>query len=693
MRLATLLLAALLGLPVIAHTAGPRIERVLEHGWKFVKRHEPGAQVAGFDDSAWQSVSLPHTWNAEDGARSGGYYRGPGWYRLHLPIGRDLAGKSLFLRFGAASLVAQVYVNGELAGSHEGGFGAFCFEITRLAHRGDNVVAVRVDNSYNRNVSPLSGDFTIYGGLYREVKLLALNPVSISPLDDASSGIYLAAAVKATIDGHIGALSIRVMLRGEAPSVARATVSTTVRDASGRTVGQVSGAALPGGFPGAVQEAKQLVIIYQPRLWNGVQDPYLYRATTEVSLDNMVVDRIEQTFGFRSHRVDPERGFILNGKPYDLHGVNLHQGRPTCGWAATAPMQREDYDMVRELGCTGVRMPHYQHAENEYSLCDERGLVVWAELALVNRVTDSPEFSANVKQQLTELIKQNYNHPSICFWSMYNEPGIDRTRGDKEWQIVPDLVKLAHELDPSRPTTGAVSMGATSWLDWCMDISSFNRYWGWYDGEASLWQTRLPALRREAQMRSFGISEYGAGASVNQHEANPKRPKTAGPWHPEEYQALVHEAAWPEMRDKPWIWCKFLWVMFDFGSSGRNEGDHAGINDKGLVTGDRKIRKDAFYYYKAQWTTAPFVYVTDRRFDPHPPGSGTLKVYSNCASVELFVNGRSLGVKAGVDHVFLWPDVDLAIGRAEVRAVGVVARKKTTDRVVWAVAQIAPKAA
>ena len=499
------------------------MERVLEHGWRFAKRDEPEAQAAEFDDSSWQVISLPQTWNAEDGARGGGYYRGAGWYRLHLNVEPGLGGKNLFLRFGAASTVARVYVNGSIAGAHAGGFSAFCFDVTKLAHVGDNVVAVRVDNAYDRNVSPLSGDFTIYGGLYREVKLIALNPVSISPLDDASSGVY----IHAEPAGESTTVHVKVELRNGTPKGEFVTVLTTVRDRRGRIVGQSSTKQESPALTSC--EALNELTIANPHLWNGVDDPYLYRATIEVRVDDVLVDRVDQPLGIRSFKVDPARGLILNGKPYDLHGVNLHQGRPLCGWAATAKMQREDYDMVRELGCTGVRMPHYQHADNEYSLCDERGLVVWAELALVNRVTDSTEFRLNLTQQLTELIKQNYNHPSIFFWSMYNEPGIDRTRGDKEWRIVPELVTLAHNLDPTRLTTGAASMSAGSWLDWCMDVASFNRYWGWYDGEAVLWNTRLPALRTDALGRSFGISEYGAGASVNQHEPNPSHPKTGGP--------------------------------------------------------------------------------------------------------------------------------------------------------------------
>jgi beta-galactosidase len=344
-------------------------------------------------------------------------------------------------------------------------------------------------------------------------------------------------------------------------------------------------------------------------------------------------------------------------------------------------MMDEDFAMVRDLGCTGVRLPHYEHADYEYSLCDRLGLLVWAELALVNRVTDTQEFADITKSQLRELIKQNYNHPSILFWSMYNEPGIDRKRGDQEWHLVDSLVSLAHELDPTRPTTGAVSMSAKPWLDWVMDVTSFNRYWGWYDGAPSLWKTRLDALKAEAGGRSFGISEYGAGASVNQHESDPKQPKTGGSWHPEEWQSVVHEAAWPELESRPWIWCKLLWVMFDFPSSGRNEGDQGGINDKGLVTGDRKIRKDAFFYYKACWTDKPMVYITERRYSPRPAGTYSVKVYSNCPSVELWVDGKSVGAVAGTSHVFVWPGVVLETGIHELRATEIGAPEPATDSI------------
>lgn len=596
-------------------------------------------------------------------------------------VGTDLEGRRLFIRFGAACLVCQVFVNGRPVGEHRGGFAAFCFDVTPYAHSGSNVLAVRVDNAIDKGVAPLSGDFTVYGGLYREVKLLALPQVSISPTDDGSSGVYL----RSSLNFGAGNLDARVALRNDTGVEATAAVRCIAFDAASREVGRTQ--ATVRLAPGSETVPMPKLTVAGAHLWNGVPDPYLYRAVVELVQNGKSVDRIEQHFGFRAFRVDPDRGLILNDAAYDMHGVNLHQGRPSVGWAATRAMQEEDYRLVHELGCTSVRMAHYQHAEHEYELCDRYGLVVWAELALVNLVTDSPEFFDNAKQQLRELIKQNYNHPSILFWSMYNEPAIDKKRGENEWRLVKELNALAKELDPDRLTTGAASAGTTAGPNWYMDVASFNRYWGWYGGAAATWPTNLDKMKDEAAGRSFGISEYGAGASVKQHENNPKQPAPGGKWHPEEYQALFHETVWPALRARPWIWCKLVWVMFDFGSDSRNEGDHPGINDKGLITGDRKIRKDAFFYYRANWTSTPFVYIADRRFNPRPTGLFDLKVYSNCDTVELFLNGRSLGTRHEPEHVFVWPNVDLSGGDCLVEAVGHSGGKSFRDSVAWKLAK------
>jgi beta-galactosidase len=355
-----------------------------------------------------------------------------------------------------------------------------------------------------------------------------------------------------------------------------------------------------------------------------------------------------------------------------------------------------DYEIIREMGCTGVRLAHYQHPSYEYSLCDQLGLVTWAELALVNRIGPPSAFADNARQQLRELIKQNYNHPSICFWSLWNELGPrDQIVLPEQTKVLNSLNDLAHQLDPKRLTTAASHLPTDNPVHLIPDVIAFNKYFGWYSGTAEDWAAELDKMRSIVPGdHAIGISEYGAGASIKQHEARPTtRPRTGGAWHPEQWQNLVHEQAWAAMKDRPWLWGTFLWVMFDFASDGRSEGDQFGINDKGLVTRDRRVRKDAFYLYKANWSDEPFVHITSRRFSPRRAGPAEVKVYSNCESVELFVNGRSLGRKTAADHVFVWPDVKLSSGKAKLRALGVFGGnrgKEPRDEVAW---QVSPSAA
>ncbi len=407
-----------------------RQEQVLQSGWRFKEADVAGADAANFDDTSWETVSLPHAYNAEDGTPSKKHYRGPAWYRLSFSLKPHLLTKRLFLRFGAAALTAKVYVNGTWVGEHRGGFGAFCLPINGAARVGMNELAVRVDNAVDKELPPLSGDFTVYGGLYREVELLTLEDVCVSPLDDGSSGLYLTPSTN-------GQVKVDVKLLGPA---AGCQLRTVIRDPSRHVASD-----------GTIRINSNDAISYEvavphPHLWDGVRDPYLFSAEIQILRGGAVVDKVVQQFGFRSFRVDSEQGFILNDKHYDLHGINLHQGRPSVGWAATRAMQEEDYRLVSELGCTGLRMAHYQHAAHEFELCDRYGLVVWAELCLVNWMTDDDAFKENTRRQLRELIKQNYNHPSFVFISLYNEPGIDKKRGDAEWHFVDSLAEEAHQL-------------------------------------------------------------------------------------------------------------------------------------------------------------------------------------------------------------------------------------------------------
>jgi beta-galactosidase len=670
------------GLPEIAVDAvtAPRLEVDLNADWKFIRQDVANAEQPDFDDSAWQSVTLPHTWNNLDGEDGGNdYYRGPGWYRRHLTLGSQEQGKSLFLRFGAAGSAAAVFVNGKPAGpQHKGMFSAFCYDVTPLVNpQGDNVIAVRVSNAPDPAIPPLEGDFTMFGGLYRGVRLLALNPVSISPMDDASPGVYVK---QAAVSPTHADLQVTSKLRNGGAAPAQATVTCELLDANGQVL-QTANATQPIESSGDA-DVVQWLSIDQPHLWNGRKDPYLYRVRLTVAEGSQIVDRVIQPVGLRFFNVDPDMGFFLNGLSYPLHGVNRHQDRIDMGWAITSLQQREDFDLIMEMGCNAIRLAHYQHAQEFYDLCDRGGLVVWAEASMVNAVGPSKEFEDVAKQQLRELIKQSYNHPSICFWSLFNELADKKKKNqteaegaamlDRQVQVVKDLNEEAHQLDPTRLTTAATySVQGTLPLNQITDVIGFNRYEGWYVKTPADWPMDLDALHAQIPGRAFCISEYGAGASVFQHQIDPKQPVPVSFWHPEEWQGVVHEAAYKAMKSRPYVWGTFLWNMFDFASDGRHEGDHLGRNDKGLVTYDRKTKKDVFYFYKANWSDEPVIYIADRRYTPRNVEQSPIKVYSNCQTVELKVNGVSLGVKTGEDCVFVWPDVTLVRGDNSIEAIGI----------------------
>jgi beta-galactosidase len=680
--------AASLELPGVDAVTAPRVAVDLNPDWKFIRQDVANAEQPDFDDSSWRSVTLPHTWNNLDGEDGGSnYYRGPGWYRRHVTLGSEEQGKSLFLRFGAAGSAATVFVNGKPAGpEHKGMFSAFCYDVTPLMNpQGDNVIAVRVTNAADPGIPPLAGDFNMYGGLYRGVRLLALNPVSISPMDDASPGVYVK---QVTVSAAHADLQVTSKLRNGGSAETPATVTCELLDANDQVLQSVN-TTQPIESSGDA-DAVQWLSIDRPHLWDGRKDPYLYRVRVTVAEGPQVVDRVIQPVGLRFFNVDPDKGFFLNGQSYPLHGVNRHQDRIDMGWAITSLQQREDFDLIMEMGCNAIRLAHYQHAQEFYDLCDRGGLVVWAESSMVNVVGSSQEFEDIAKQQLRELIKQSYNHPSICFWSLFNELKDKREKGqteaagaamlERENQVVKDLNDEAHLLDPTRLTTAAsFSEVGTLPLNQITDIIAFNRYEGWYTKTPAAWPKDLDALHAQIPGRAFGISEYGAGASVFQHEINPRQPVPVSYWHPEEWQGVVHEAAYKAMKGRPYIWGTFLWNMFDFAVDSRHEGDHLGRNDKGLVSYDRKTKKDVFYFYKANWSDEPVIYITDRRYTPRNVERSPIKIYSNCDTVELKVNGVALGVKTGDDCVFVWPEVTLVRGENAIEAIGTRAGQTYRD--------------
>ncbi|HEY3266956.1 MAG TPA: glycoside hydrolase family 2 TIM barrel-domain containing protein [Armatimonadota bacterium] len=682
MRLRYLALAALLCFAPAAFAAN-RASAPLNAGWRFVREDAPNAQQPAFDDSAWKPVTLPHCWNidaGQDGDR-GAYYHGAGWYRRHLTV-PPAPGRRRYLRFGAAFVVTDVFVNGRKAGHHEGGYAAFCYDITRLLRPGrDNVIAVRVMGSPDEFVGPpKGGDYSKFGGLYRGVSLLETGSLCISPVADASPGVFLTTD---SLTPKAAGVGVSTLVRNAGASAASLDVRCRVLNADGRLVAAARTSARVAA--GAAKDVTQRVTIPDPHLWDGVRDPYLYRAVVDILSGGQVVDTVEQPLGLRSFHVDPKRGFILNGKPTSLHGVNRHQDRLNEGWAVSAADEKQDMGMIREIGATCLRTAHYQQSDAIYSECDRSGIVVWTELCMVDAVKRSAEFRDSAHRQLRELILQNYNHPSICFWSLFNEISFEGNKPPNEDDLafLRGLNADAKRMDETRLTTGACSdMKRHRDVLPITDVTAWNPYPGWYGGKVGVFTDTLEPARAASGGHGVGVSEYGAGASIQHHQASPSWPKSDRAFHPEEWQTLVHEADWRTLKSDTAIWGTFVWNMFDFASIVRREGDHRGRNDKGLVTYDRGTRKDAFYFYQAQWTKKPMIHVAERRFNPRPAGPAVVTVFSNCPSVTLWDNGRSLGAKPGDGGVFRWT-VDLPNGAAHVEAVGQSGATRVADAVDW----------
>ncbi len=651
-------------------------------GWSFLKLTQADGlsglaiESLDFDDSAWKSINLPHTWNAIDGADGwsgvdeGGehYYRGLGGYRKKFTISESIDGKRVYIEFEGANTVTEVFINGVFAGRHEGGYAAFRFDITELLKRdSENVIAVKVNNAPTDYIAPITnqGDFTKMGGIYRDVKLIILPEVHIDLMDFGSSGVYITPKIKEGC-ADIGVL---VRLANDGGSSKTVNVTVDILDAQGGTVGSSGGkAAVPAG---GNSDYNTSIALDNPHLWNGVDDPYLYSAKVTVTdEEGNILDEVIEHFGVREYHIDPESGFFLNGRHYDLHGVNYHQDSFENGWAMTNEQRERDYNMMRELGCTTVRMAHYQHNRYEYDLCDRLGLTVWTEIGLVNRMSTDDEkltladrLAGNLRQQLRELIRQNYNHPSIIIWGTSNELF---QMSDEIFDLYTELNAIAKSEGGLRLVSFADSQFWGRFMKLPGDVVGYNRYFGWYiDGADNAFGKWLDDYHKK-ENRPIALTEYGAGGAISQHKDNivwAQDIDSRGARHPENYQSAAHEDIWRQLEERPYIWGKYIWCMFDFASDGRQEGDTKGQNDKGLATRER-VPKDAFYFYKSVWNPKPMLYLTEKRFTERPSLVPVIKAYSNAESVELFVDGISMGSGSKNGTVFTWKNVQIKEGCA-----------------------------
>jgi Glycosyl hydrolases family 2, TIM barrel domain/Glycosyl hydrolases family 2, sugar binding domain/Glycosyl hydrolases family 2 len=662
-------------------TPATRSSRQLDEGWRFSCGDISGAELPAYDAQDWQVVSVPHSYDTAEVDRGHHPYRGPAWYRLNVTLRKPATDERVYLEFDAAALTAEVWLNGTLLGQHRGGFARFRFEVTQAVQEGKNLIAVRTDNRGQDDVVPLGGDYTLFGGLYRSVRLVTTRDLHIDMLDDGGPGAYVATSDVSSAGARVDWM---VRVANDRDSAAQVKLRVRLFDAQHR---QVSAPVQDVAVPAHQRTLTRLSVpLDHPHLWQAVTDPYLYTAHVEVddAVSGARLDQIEVPVGIRNVRMDPNGGVLLNGRPYTVHGVNIHQSqRPGRGPAVGQPDMDEDFRIMQDMGVTGLRLVHYQHPQRTYDLADQNGVLVWTEIPLTSKSNDSDLLLNNTRQQLRELIKQNQNHPSVIAWGLGNE--IYKSDAGSE-RLLNEMQQTAHTLDPTRPTTYAHCCGATNGPQAShTDIIAFNVYFGWYSGAFADLAPWAAKAHTQIPRKPMAISEYGAGGSIRQEEDPPKRPEPNGHWHPEQYQALYHEAAWRQIRALSFLWASFAWVGFDMPSDGRNEGDTPGFNDKGLVTYDRQTRKDAFYWYQANWSVRPMLYITSRRDVIRATPTVQLKVYSNLERTRATLNGADLGERPVVDHVALWPEVTLAPGVNHISVGATTPRgSELTDSVVWA---------
>ena len=590
-------------------------------GWYF-QRQNNGPTLALAHGTA---VNLPHTWNAEDGQDGGNdYFRGVCWYVKKFSKPDLDGGEEAWLEFEGAAMTAEIYVNNKKLARHEGGYSTFRVNITSALNEGENLLAVSVDNGKNRTVYPQKADFTFYGGLYRPVRLLIV-PAAHFRLDYyGGSGIRV--TPKLSDDLKSAEVTVEAWVNGLADHV-----KFTVGD-------KISDAEVVDGY------AQSVFVLDPVHLWNGTDDPYLYTAQAELDSG----DCVKTFFGCRSIAFDPDQGFLLNGKSYRLCGAARHQDRLALGSALTNAEHDEDMALLREMGANTVRLAHYQHSQYFYDLCDRYGMIVWAEIPYITE--HMPEARENTLSQMTELVVQNYNHPSIICWGLSNE--ITATGGVNEDMKANHrlLYDLCHRLDSTRPTAMAHAFMLDMDDPFVMmaDIRSYNLYYGWYLGEMEDNDTWFDDFHSAHPDAVIGLSEYGADANPAYQNDKPERGD-----YSETYQALYHEHMLRMWSERPYIWAMHCWNMFDFAADGRNEGGKPGQNQKGLVTFDRKTKKDAFFIYKAYLSSDPFVHICGRRYADRPETVTEVKVYSNLPSVTLYVDGKEFASQTA-DKVFIF---------------------------------------
>ena len=596
----------------------------INQGWYFSKEATAVPEALCTD---WEAVSVPHCWNAVDGQDGGNdYWRGTAYYAKSITKAELPVSDRYYLEIQGANSSADVFLNGKQLAHHDGGYSTWRVDLTETLEE-ENLLVIAVDNAANDRVYPQVADFTFYGGLYRNVNIICVPELHFDLDYYGTSGIK----VTPVMEGADAKTEVEVYIHNVKEGQ---VIRYTLLNQEGKVLGTKD-----------TTDKKVIFRIKNAHLWHGRKDPYLYAVKAELVEGEEVLDAVSTRFGCRSFKIDPENGFILNGEEYPLRGVSRHQDRWGLGNALLPEHHEEDIELICEVGCTTIRLAHYQHDQYFYDLCDEKGLIIWAEIPYISN--HMPTGRENTISQMTELIVQNYNHPSIVVWGLSNEISMAGSSPDllENHHILNDL---CHEMDSTRPTTMAV-VSMCSMDDPYVripDTVSYNHYFGWYGGDTTMNGPWFDEFHKKYPTQPIGCSEYGCEA-LNWHTSDPKQGD-----YTEEYQAYYHEELIKQLFTRKYLWATHVWNMFDFGADARAEGGENGQNHKGLMTFDRKYKKDAFFAYKAWLSDEPFVHLCGKRYVDRVEDVTKVTVYSNQPSVELFANGESLGVKEAADHFF-----------------------------------------
>ena len=651
-------------------------------GWLFKKgpfSSEP-AKVVSQWNSKWEEVEIPHTWNAKDmQVKEASFYEGDAYYRKKYMFPESMKGKRLFLRFEGVGSCAEVYINGYLAGTHKGAYSAFACEISSQVKFGqENEIIVKADNTARPDVIPVNHNlFGVYGGIYRPVWLVVTDPCNIVVTDYASPGVYV---TQKNVSKRSAEVTVKVKLDNGSLTPVQSELENTIYDGQGKQVKTHRQSFLL--TPQGTQAYSSTFKLNNPHLWQGREDPYLYKVVSRLWQDGKVIDEMVQPLGLRNYEIVAGKGFFLNGKKYPMYGVTRHQDWWGLGSALKNEHHDFDLETIMDLGATTVRFAHYQQSDYLYSRCDTLGLIIWAEIPFVNRV--SGKEWENAHQQMRELVRQNFNHPSIYIWGTHNEVYHPHGYTASLTQSLHDLCKTE---DPDRYTVSVNGYGhADHPVNQNADVQGMNRYFGWYEKKIQDIEPWVEKLEKEYPWQKLMLTEYGADANIeHQTEYLGDALNWGKPFYPETFQTKTHEYQWSVIANHPYIIASYLWNTFDFAVPMWKRGGVPARNLKGLVTFDRKIKKDSYFWYKANWSKEPVLYLTQRRNVNREKKETTVTVYSNIGTPKVYLNGKELtGIRKGYTDVhYVFDKVTLESGKNILKATVSSGGKEYTDEMEW----------